>query len=827
MLVQRKKVHYNSKMLLLLGEKMKLMRDAVVLVVDDKEENLAIMVAALGDDYEVSVATDGNSALEAVAEIHPDIILLDVIMPDIDGYEVCRRLKDNESTMAIPVIFLTALTDSEAKTRGFALGAVDYITKPFEISEVRARVHTHLAIYFMGQELEQQKEIALENARLKAEFLATMSHEIRTPLNGILGMIQLLLETSLTQKQRGFAQTVYDSSNSLLSIINDILDHSKLEAGKLELEKIPFSPHKLLESVRSLMINRADEKGLHLYVNIDDAVPEAALGDPNRIRQILLNFVNNAIKFTDKGFVRINLLTDIENYLYFSVADTGIGISGEDRKKLFKDFSQVDSSISRRYGGTGLGLSICNKIVALMNGKIGVKSELGKGSEFWIIVPAEFTEQAEVAEGGTTVIESPLRTLPKLRILIAEDNKVNQEVLKGILDDTYHEISIANNGVESVQACGEHVYDIILMDMHMPDMNGITAAQRIRSLPGVTAGVPIIAVTASVGAADKDECLAAGMNGYITKPIDQNTLIAEIARLTKTSMLNSVRTVAVRPEIKYLDPELLGNLENSVGRECTIMIFKEFIKNIGSFKSAIKTAFLSYDSRQLFFQVHKLKGAGVNLAMYVLGEIIEKIESLLKSEEWLSIRGMIAELDIVIENTLHEAEIIYPELYDIATDESMPEICDERLLAEFADLINILKDALQEESLERYEDIANHLFTLDIPESCLKQLRRIDVLAFSENFSDACLLLAELQKKLERYKADKCQDSIKSILIMLKSAVVSSKPKEISYAVDILKRMSMPEAIQERVDSAIAKLDSYKYKESAAVLSECIRDIGD
>ena len=556
---------------------MKHIRDAVILIVDDKEENLAALVAALGDDYEVSVACDGESALETIDIISPDLILLDVVMPEMDGFEVCRRLKADTATSAIPVLFLTSLSDSAAKTRAFAAGAVDYITKPFDIAEVRARVHTHLVIYLMGLELEEQKERAVENAKMKAEFLATMSHEIRTPLNGILGMTQLLLETSLTSKQLELTQTISDSGNSLLTIINNILDNSKLEAGKLELENIAFQPRKLVESVRVLLAGRVAEKGLHLYVEVDNAVPAAVIGDPNRIRQVLMNLLGNAIKFTQTGFICISLVLGSEGMLFFSVTDTGIGIRKEDRKRLFKEFSQVDSSISRKYGGTGLGLAICKKIVTVMQGKIGVKSELGKGSEFWFEIPAEAAEY--VCEDETPENKIVL-SLPKLKVLIADDNEVNREVLRGMLNDNYHDISMANNGHEALQACQEHLYDIVLMDMHMPDMNGIVAVDQIRSLSGSQGRVPIIGVTASALSADRDRCLDAGMDGYITKPIVQDVLIREIARVIKSGVKAEFKETRVAKELEYFDSEQLRNIDASLTRESAVRVFKEFVKNV-------------------------------------------------------------------------------------------------------------------------------------------------------------------------------------------------------------------------------------------------------
>lgn len=799
---------------------MRSIKDALVLIVDDTEENVEILLEALADEYEVAVAMDGESALEAVKEELPDIILLDVMMPDIDGYEVCRRLKASEETSSIPVIFLTALSDVNSKTRGFELGAIDFVIKPFEISEVRARVHTHLSIYFMGLELEEQRSIAEENARIKSDFLSTMSHEIRTPMNGIIGMTQLLLETSLDSKQRGFTQTIYDSSNALLSIINDILDHSKLEAGKLELERIPFSPLKLIESIKSLMITRAEAKGLLLEVDLDDNVAEVILGDPNRIRQILLNFIGNAIKFTEKGSVKLNVRADSAERLYFSVVDTGIGIDDSDRKKLFKDFSQVDSSISRRYGGTGLGLSISSRIVKMMNGMIGVKSELGVGSEFWFAIPVERSEQREV-ELFESYKEIQYK-LPSISILIAEDNKVNQQVLLGMLDGCEHEISIANNGFESVQACIEHNYDVVLMDMHMPDMDGIQATKKIRELPLDMANVPIIAVTASAMSSNKDKCLAAGMDGYVTKPINQNDLINEIARVVKVKVIETPRDVLKKTELKYFDSNQLAALESSIGRDYFVYALKEFVNSSEGFKNKVNSALDDFDMHRLVFEMHKLKGASANLGMVVLSELAGKAEKMFGLGQWEEVKGFLSEINAVLDSSLYEAKLLYPEAFDklkVKCDESYIDI---HVIIELEKHLYRMIEALENKAIEQYEQAANETFSLELPSKLYSSIRQIDMLAFGDNYNEAKMLIEELFTKLKELEQKESPHGVKARLLTLHSALLLSKPKDITFAMDCIKRLALPENISEQVTEAMRRVDKYRYKEAVEILEECL-----
>ena len=274
--------------------------DCTVLVVDDTEASVDILVEALGENHDVSVAMDGVAALEAVEGDAPDLILLDIMMPEMDGYEVCRRLKNDKRYAKIPIIFLTGLTEIENKTKGFQMGAVDYITKPFEVAEVKARVETHLKLAVSYKRIENA-------TKAKSEFLANMSHEIRTPMNGVVGMIDMLLETDLTPEQRDFAQSVQISADALLVLINDILDFSKIEAGKLNIETIDFDLRPTLENLSDLMAIKANEKGIEFACLIFDRVPCLLRGDPGRLRQILTNLAGNAIKFVEQGEVSVSV----------------------------------------------------------------------------------------------------------------------------------------------------------------------------------------------------------------------------------------------------------------------------------------------------------------------------------------------------------------------------------------------------------------------------------------------------------------------------------------------------------------------------------------
>jgi len=363
----------------------------------------------------------------------------------------------------------------------------------------------------------------------KSDFLANMSHEIRTPMNGMLGMLTMLEDTKLTDKQKEYVATIRSCGDGLLLVINDILDLSKLEAGMLSLEERPFNLESMIQETVFLLDSAASIKGLEVKEHINSHLPVNYIGDLLRVRQVLLNLLSNAIKFTEKGQIELNVdsvgMSDGYHYLRFQIKDQGIGISQEDQAKLFKPFSQVDNSISRKYGGTGLGLIICAQLVKQMEGKISVESELGQGSTFTFTIKLEEAKELEVVEPKLNNLhetdKSSFATLYPLSILLAEDNHINQVIAKNLFKKLGYEIDVADDGVKAIEAVEQKQYDVIFMDMQMPEMDGISATKKIiQQHPNCHP--TIIAMTANVLAHDKQKCFEAGMVDFIAKPIDVN-----------------------------------------------------------------------------------------------------------------------------------------------------------------------------------------------------------------------------------------------------------------------------------------------------------------
>ncbi|MBS4098325.1 MAG: response regulator [Sulfuricella sp.] len=543
------------------------------------------------------------------------------------------------------------------------------------------------ALLQANRELLVANQAAQAASRAKSEFLANMSHEIRTPMNAIIGMTQLALQSQLTPKPRNYLEKVDVAASELLSILNDILDFSKVEAGKMEFEQVDFSLADVLERLSDISKIKAQDKGIALFFDVGSDVPAALVGDPLRLGQVLNNLVNNAIKFTEKGSVTVSAQRSAAEgggvRLRFAVSDTGIGLSEEQRNRLFSPFTQADSSTTRKFGGTGLGLSICKHLVEMMGGEIQVVSQPGVGSTF--IFTAKFGvpglsdnhQHHHEKEQCQASIQETAISLRGAHLLLVEDNAVNQELALGILESAGIRADVACNGAEAVEMVRQKNYDAVLMDCQMPVMDGFEAAQKIRA-DWQFANLPIIAMTANVMAGDREKCFAAGMNDHIAKPLNFGDFFSTLARwvqphLSQVAVANVPRALSLAGEdtpggpLPESEVPRLSGVDADEALKCVdgnVAFYRKvlaaFRKDQAEVVARIRDACSAGDRDSAVRLVHTLRGLAGNVGARGLVNLAAELESALRSERDDMAESLLPEVEKILGRLIREIDIAMP-----------------------------------------------------------------------------------------------------------------------------------------------------------------------
>ncbi|WP_051694436.1 hybrid sensor histidine kinase/response regulator [Desulfohalovibrio reitneri] len=626
-----------------------------ILVVDDERivaMDIQHTLESLG--YEVSgAATSGEEAVTMAGDRGPDLVLMDINLGrGMDGIEAAGQIS---SLFDLPVVFLTAYSDTSTLSRAKASQPFGFLIKPFEQRELQSTIEIALYKHAMESRLREAKLQAESASRAKNAFLANMSHEVRTPMNGIIGMANLLLDTEHTQEQREYMLIIKDSAHSLLKVLNDILDLSKIESGEDEPEEEDFDLRALVEKTMQVLSFQAQTKGITLTRKVDGEVPARLRGDCGRLRRALYNIVDNAVKFTESGAVtlRVSLAEPPAERegrerlgLRFQVSDTGVGIPRDKQREIFRSFTQAENYLTRRHGGAGLGLAIARRLVRAMGGDIEVNSEPDKGSVFTftvLLAPAREHPVPSFPKSSCPEGYAFPRDPASTTVLVADDNMPSRKLAAGLLRKQGFNVLEAENGLQALDTLATNPVDLVLMDIQMPRMDGVAATRAIRAgeAEGVPPTVPVVAMTAHAMKGDRERYLAMGLSGYLTKPLDAGRLMRAVARHLDSGGSGSAPLLDAADALARLDgdQELLREVWDALAADAQAKL------------AAIHSALEAGDRDELGRTAHALKGAAANAGAALLRDQARELQLASADRPWSELRGLAEALSSTLRAT--------------------------------------------------------------------------------------------------------------------------------------------------------------------------------
>ena len=605
-------------------------------MVEDNVDIRNMLVDLLRDEHTIEAVSDGQAALDALQRHPIDLILTDIMMPNTDGIELTRIVRSEPSLSHIPVILLTALYRPDDVAKGLAAGANDYLKKPFSAVELRARINATLTTMRLNRELAAARDAAEASNQMKTRFLAQISHEIRTPLNGIVGMLEQLQDTQLSQKQTNCLTTIESASDSLLHLFDQLIDVAQLSTDTPTLQLTDCDLRILVKSITTLVEHSLTDNRQKLSLSLSDNLPKQVKCDPGLITQILTNIIGNAIKFTPEGEISIVLDVESDNqnpdiiWLDFVISDTGIGIDPSVHEQIFERFTQGNEQITARYGGTGLGLAISKELTLFMGGRISVESDVGAGSTFKVSIPVSpatsriTNTKEEASDSNCETSSPPVNT----RILIVEDNDVNSSVAQYILENAGHRVRLANTGIEALSVLASEPADLVLMDIQMPDMDGFETTKRIRCQEQF-ATLPIIAVTANAFKESKDACIEAGMNDYLPKPIRSAQLLSLVNKWsTATPKLSGGDSLETEHQA-HDEIISIEQLKNTLGNDMSLVkeLLQVFDADMQIQEEALRIALAKRDYGRIASIAHSIKGSAARVTAIQLSGLSSLLEA--------------------------------------------------------------------------------------------------------------------------------------------------------------------------------------------------------